>query len=79
MQLKLPRPSRLFAAHPRSRADEHAGPDDPWAGEDAQWEAERGPPEPRAEFLRFFRGIALAAVVGAALWAALVLLLVRLF
>lgn len=78
MQLKLPRPSRLFAAHPRSRADEHAGPDDPWAGEDAQWEAERGPPEPRAEFLRFFWGVGLAALVGLAFWVALVLVLLRL-
>lgn len=80
MQLKLPRPSRLFAAHPRSRVDEHAEPDDPWAGEDEQWEeAERGPQEPRGAFLRFFRGIGLAALVGAALWAALVLLLMWLF
>jgi hypothetical protein len=77
MQLKLIRRPRLFAAHPPTTRDPRpAELDDPWAGEDADWEcdddlrAER----PR-EFMRFFRGTALAVVLGVAIWAAVFLLL----
>jgi hypothetical protein len=60
-----------------SRRDAHPAPlDDPWAGEDADWECDddlRG--EAPREFMRFFRGTALAVIVGVALWAAVFLLL----
>ncbi len=77
MQLKPPSRPRLFAAHaPPSRKPRPTEADDPWAGEDVDWEcdddlrAER----PR-EFMRFFRGTALAVVLGVAIWAAVFLLL----
>ena len=80
MQLKLPRRPRLFAAHsPARRAPRPAELDDPWAGEDAAWECDddlRGE-SPRA-FMRFFRGTALAVVVGVVLWAVALLLLFQL-
>lgn len=52
------------------------GLDDPWAGEDADWECDddlQGE-SPRA-FMRFFRGTALAVVLGLAVWVAVLLLL----
>jgi hypothetical protein len=69
MQLKRTR-------RPSSPARPPAGLDDPWAGEDAQWECDddlQG--ESPREFMRFFRGTALAVVVGLAVWAAVLLLL----
>ena len=52
--------------------------DDPWAGEDADWECDDdlGGESPRA-FMRFFRGTALAVIVGLAVWAAVILLLLQ--
>ncbi len=80
MQLKLPRRPRLFAAHPPATRDRRpAELDDPWAGEDAAWECDddlRG--EPPRVFMRFFRGTALAVVLGVVLWAAALLLLFQL-
>jgi hypothetical protein len=59
-----------------SRQDPPAGLDDPWAGEDADWECDddlrRESPQ---AFMRFFRGTAFAVIVGLALWAAVLLLL----
>lgn len=53
-----------------------AGLDDPWAGEDADWECDDDlQRELPREFMRFFRGTALAVVLGLAVWAAVVLLL----
>ncbi|HET6696608.1 MAG TPA: hypothetical protein VFG85_08890 [Gaiellaceae bacterium] len=53
-----------------------AGHDDPWAGEDADWECDDDlRREPSTEFMRFFRGTALAVIVGLAVWAAVILLL----
>jgi hypothetical protein len=65
----------------RTRRPSRPGPlptglDDPWAGEDADWECDddlRG--EPPQAFMRFFRGTALAVIVGLAVWAAVVLLI----
>ena len=54
------------------------GLDDPWAGEDADWECDddlRGD-SPQA-FMRFFRGTALAVIVGLAVWAAIILLVLQ--
>jgi hypothetical protein len=60
-----------------SRRDQlPVGLDDPWAGEDANWECDddlQG--ESPREFMRFFRGTALAVVLGLAVWAAVLLLL----
>jgi hypothetical protein len=69
MQLKrIRRPSR----HDRLPA----GLDDPWAGEDAEWECDDDLQGERpGEHMRFFRGTALAVVVGLAVWAAVLLLL----
>jgi hypothetical protein len=52
--------------------------DDPWAGEDADWECDddlQG--ESPREFMRFFRGTGLAVIVGLAVWAAVILLLLQ--
>jgi hypothetical protein len=77
MQLKPPRRPRHSAAHaPATPKRRPAEPDDPWAGEDAAWECDddlRG--ETPRQFMRFFRGTALAVVLGVAVWAALLLLL----
>jgi hypothetical protein len=77
MQLKPPRRPRRSAAHaPATPKPRPAESDDPWAGEDAAWECDddlRG--EPPREFMRFFRGTALAVVLGVAVWAAVLLLL----
>jgi hypothetical protein len=55
-----------------------AGLDDPWAGEDADWERDDDfrSESPQA-FMRFFRGTALAVIVGLAVWAAVILLLLQ--
>lgn len=79
MQLRLPRPPRIFAARPKERAAAPALDDDPWAGEDEPWEAEAAGPRERREFLGFFRGLVLASLAGLVFWAALVVLVVRLF
>ena len=71
MQLKRTR-------RPSRQAPPTSGLDDPWAGDDAKWECDddlRGE-SPRA-FMRFFRGTALAVMVGLAVWAAVLLLLLR--
>jgi hypothetical protein len=69
MQLKRTR-------RPSRPARPPAGHDDPWAGEDAQWECDDDlQAESPREFMRFFRGTALAVVVGLAVWAAVLLLL----
>jgi hypothetical protein len=69
MQLKRTR-------RPSRRASPRAGLDDPWAGEDARWDCDddlrRESPQ---AFMRFFRGTALAVIVGLAVWAAVFLLL----
>jgi hypothetical protein len=79
MQLKLPRPRRFLAQHAPARRTEEVPADDPWAGEDVEWEAaEERPQEDPAAFARFFRAAALAALVGALFWAAVVLLVLRL-
>jgi hypothetical protein len=54
--------------------------DDPWAGEDADWECDDDlrADTPR-QFMRFFRGTALAVVLGVAVWAAVLLLLFQAF
>jgi hypothetical protein len=59
-----------------SRQDPPAGLDDPWAGEDADWECDDDlPGESPQAFMRFFRGTTLAVIVGLAVWAAVFLLL----
>jgi hypothetical protein len=77
MQLNPLRRPRPFAADPPTTRDPRkTEADDPWAGEDADWECDddlRG--ERPREFMRFFRGTALAVVLGVAVWAAVFLLL----
>ena len=72
MQLK---PKR----RPRKQPPRPTAVDDPWAGEDARWECDDdlGGQRP-GDFMRFFRGTALAVVLGVALWAAALLLILRL-
>jgi len=79
MQLKLPSPRRFLAHHAPARPPQHRPDDDPWAGEDVEWQAEEDRPrEQPAAFVRFFRAVALAALVGGLFWAAVVLLILRL-
>ena len=71
MQLKRTR-------RPSRQARLPAGLDDSWAGEDADWGCDddlRG--ESPREFMRFFRGTALAVIVGLAVWAVLLVLLLQ--
>jgi len=77
MKLKPPRRPRLFAAHPpTTRVPRPADVDDPWVGEDADWECDDDlGGEPPREFMRFFRGTALAVILGVVVWAAVFLLL----
>ena len=81
MQLKPPRRPRPDAPHaPATPKPRPAESDDPWAGEDAAWECDddlRG--ERSRQFMRFFRGTALAVVLGVAVWAAVLLLLFQAF
>lgn len=79
MQLKLPRKPRFLSTHPAPRGKPPRPEDDPWAGEDEEWQPEehRSRAHPAA-FVRFFRAVALAALVGLVVWAALVLLILRL-
>jgi hypothetical protein len=52
--------------------------DDPWAGEDARWDCDDDlRRESPGAFVRFFRGTALAVILGLAIWAAMLLLLFR--
>lgn len=79
MQLKLPRPRRFLSQDSPARATEDVLADDPWAGEDVEWEAEEERrQEHPAAFVRFFRAVLLAALVGGLFWAAVVLLVLRL-
>jgi hypothetical protein len=79
MQRKLPSPRRFLSTQSRARPAPPRPEDDPWAGEDAEWQAEerRLREDPEA-FARFFRAVAFAALVGALFWAAVVLLILRL-
>lgn len=77
MQLKLPRPRRFLSTQSRVPSEPSRPEDDPWAGEDAEWEAEpRRPREDPAAFVRFFRALAVWALVGGLFWAGVVLLVV---
>jgi hypothetical protein len=75
MLLKLPRRPRFLSTHPAPRAKAPRPQDDPWAGEDEDWQAEAGEREERAAFVRFFRALVVAGLVGVLFWAALVLLI----
>jgi hypothetical protein len=75
MQRKLPSPRRFLSTQSRARPAPPRPEDDPWAGEDAEWQAEEHRPrEDPAAFLRFFRAVVVAALVGGLFWAAVVLL-----
>jgi hypothetical protein len=79
MQRKLPSPRRFLSTQSRVRPAAPRSEDDPWAGEDAEWQAEgRRPREDPAAFARFFRALVLAALVGGLFWAGVVLLILRL-
>jgi hypothetical protein len=66
------RPTR----QPSSQDPRPADLDDPWAGEDASWECDDDLRAERpGEFMRFFRGTALAVALGIVIWAAVLLLL----
>ena len=78
MQRKLPSPRRFLSTQLRARPAPPRPEDDPWAGEDAEWQAEHRPRGDPAAFVRFFRAVVLAALVGGLFWAAVVVLIVRL-
>ena len=79
MQRKLPSPRRFLSTQSRERPAQPRPEDDPWAGEDAEWQAEKQRPrEDPAVHLRFFRAVLVAARVGGLFWAAVVLLILRL-
>lgn len=79
MQRKLPSPRRFLAHHASARQAADRAEDDPWAGEDVDWqaEAERRRDDPTA-FARFFRAVVVVAVIGGLFWAGVVLLSLRL-
>ena len=78
MQLKLPRPSRLLSQGSPPHAPETASADDPWAGEDVEWEAEDAPRGRPPAFVGFFRAVLVGALVGGLFWGAVVYLILRL-
>ncbi|MGH3016681.1 MAG: hypothetical protein ACRDNR_15535 [Gaiellaceae bacterium] len=78
MQRKLPSPRRFLSTQSRTRPAAPRPEDDPWAGEDAEWQAEHRPREDPAAHLRFFRAVVVAALVGGLFWAVVVLLILRL-
>ncbi|HWM12986.1 MAG TPA: hypothetical protein VNO56_00730 [Gaiellaceae bacterium] len=78
MQRKLPSPRRFLSTQSRARPAPPRREDDPWAGEDAEWQAELRPREDPTAFARFFRALVLAALVGGLFWAGVVLLILRL-
>lgn len=79
MQLKLPSPRRFLSTHSPAPAAPSRSEDDPWAGEDVDWQAgEECSHEDPAAFARFFRAVVLAALLGGLFWAAVVLLILRL-
>jgi hypothetical protein len=75
MQHKLPSPRRFLSHHAPARQAPECADDDPWAGEDVDWqaEAERRQDDPDV-FARFFRAVAVAALIGVLFWAGVVLL-----
>ena len=76
MHRKRPSPRPFLSRHAPARPPPARSEDDPWAGEDVDWELEaRRARGERAAFLRFFRAVAAAAVVGGLFWAGVVLLL----
>lgn len=79
MQLKLPRSRHFLTTRPAPRGRPPRLEDDPWAGEDEEWQLEeRGTREHPGTFLRFFRVVGPAALIGLVFWAALVLMVLRL-
>jgi hypothetical protein len=76
MQRKLPSPRRFLSTQSHERPAPPRPEDDPWAGEDAEWQAheQRQRDDPTAH-VRFFRAVAVAALVGGLFWAAVVLLI----
>ncbi len=79
MELRLPRRPRTSAAQePTRAAGSQALPeDDAWAGDDVDWTTDEDRSgEGRGDFARFFRGAAVGALAGAALWALVALTLV---
>lgn len=79
MQLKLPRTPRFLSTHAPPRRKPPPPQDDPWAGEDEEWQPHEGQPHADpAAFVRFFRAAAVAGLLGLIFWAALILLILRL-
>jgi len=80
MKLRLPRRPRAPAAQGPARDAEPAAlpANDPWAGEDDAWTADDLGREAPDDFIRFFRGAAVGVVLGLALWAVIVLVVVLL-
>jgi hypothetical protein len=79
VQRKLPSPRRFLSTQSRARPAPPRPEDDPWAGEDAEWQAEaQRPREDQAAHLRFFRAVVVAALVGGLFWTAVVLVILRL-
>jgi hypothetical protein len=75
MQRKLPSPRRFLSHHAPTRQVPDRADDDPWAGEDVDWQAEterRG--DDPAAFARFIRAVAVAAGIGVLFWVGVILL-----
>lgn len=77
MQRKLPRPPRFFSTGAGTRQTPPRSEDDPWAGEDDEWETDERREHPAA-FVGFFRAVALAGVVAVLFWVGVALLILRL-
>ena len=75
MHRKRPSPRPFLSRHAPARPPPARPEDDPWAGEDVDWEAEaeRRRDDPTA-FARLFRAVAVAALIGVLFWAGVVLL-----
>ncbi len=74
MHRKRPSPHRFLLHDPPARPASRRADDDPWAGEDVDWEADedRAHEQP-TDFLRFFAAVAVAAVVSGFFWTGVVL------
>jgi hypothetical protein len=77
MQRKRPTPRRFLSPRAPEPPARDQAEDDPWAGEDVDWQAEgRQAHEERDAHRRFFRGVTLALVLSAPFWVGVALLLV---
>jgi hypothetical protein len=77
MHRKRPSPRRFLSHDAPARAAPDRPEDDPWAGEDVDWQAEADREhEAPSTFVGFFAAVAVAAVVGGLFWTAVALLII---